>query len=128
HTFDELLGRASEEDVTIYPIYFSPQQHAMNTVGALFGNGSLLGGNDRGKQARKQLEQLAEQTGGEIFSAQREEDLESAYKLVANELHTLYSLAYSPDKPKHDGQFRKINIKLTREGSVAKTRRGYYDK
>lgn len=128
HTFDELLGRASEEDVTIYPIYFSPQQHAMNTVGALFGNGRLLGGNGSGKQARKQLENLADQTGGEIFSAQREEDLESAYKLVANELHTLYSLAYSPDKLKHDGQFRKINIKLTREGSVAKTRRGYYDK
>lgn len=128
HTFDDLLGRASEEDVTIYPIYFSPQQHAMSRVSVLFGNGSLMGGSDRGKQARKQLEHLADQTGGEIFSAQREEDLESAYKLVANELHTLYSLAYSPEKTKHDGQFRKINVKLTREGSVAKTRRGYYDK
>lgn len=128
HTYDDLLGRASEEDVTIYPIYFSPQQHSINRIGVLFGNGSLMGGNDRGKGARKQLEQLADQTGGEIFSAQREEDLQSAYKLVANELHTLYSLAYSPDKPKHDGQFRKVNVKLTREGSVAKTRRGYYDK
>lgn len=127
HTFDDLIGRASEEDVTIYPIYFSPQQRAMNKVGVLFGGGSLFG-NERSKTARQQLEDLAEQTGGEIFSAQREDDLESAYKLVANELHTLYSLAYSPDKPKHDGQFRKVSVKLTGNGAVAKTRRGYYDK
>jgi len=43
-------------------------------------------------------------------------------------LHTLYSLAYSPDKPKHNGEFRKIGVKLTREGAVAKTRKGYFDK
>lgn len=127
HTFDDLLGRASEEDVTIYPIYFSPNNH-INKLGILFGgNGSLLG-ESKGKTARKQLEELASQTGGEIFSAQREEELENAYKLVASELHTLYSLAYSPDKLKHDGQFRKINVKLKHDGAMAKTRRGYFDK
>ncbi|MBP6820955.1 MAG: VWA domain-containing protein [Acidobacteria bacterium] len=128
HSYDDLLGRASEEDVTIYPIYFSPNNQ-INKIGILFGgNGSFIGGESKGKTARKQLEELAAQTGGEIFSAQREDDLESAYKMVANELHTLYSLAYSPDKLKHDGQFRKINVKLTRNDSVAKTRRGYFDK
>ncbi len=129
HNFDDLIGRASEEDVTIYPIYFSPNSH-LNKIGILFGGsgGGLLGGESKSKTARKQLEQLAELTGGEIFSAQREEELETAYKLVANELHTLYSLAYSPDKLKHDGQFRKINVKLTRDGAVAKTRRGYFDR
>lgn len=129
HTYDELLGRASEEDVTIYPIYFSPNNQ-LNKVGILFGGngGGFLSGESKSKTARKQLEQLADQTGGEIFSASREDDLESAYKLVANELHTLYSLAYSPDKLKHDGQFRKIAVKLEREGAVAKTRKGYFDK
>lgn len=129
HTFENLLGRASEEDVTIYPIYFSPNNQ-MNKLGILFGGtgGSLLGGESKGRTARKQLEELAAQTGGEIFSAQREDDLQNAYKMVANELHTLYSLAYSPDKLKHDGQFRKIAVKLGRDGAVAKTRRGYFDK
>ncbi len=106
---------------------FSPNNQ-INKIGILFGgNGSLLG-ESKSKTARKQLEELAEQTGGEIFSAQREEELQNAYGLVARELHTLYSLAYSPDKLKHDGQFRKINVKLTRNGSIAKTRRGYFDK
>jgi VWFA-related protein len=127
-TFDELLDRASEEDVTIYPIYFSGRNH-YDKIGLLFGGGgSLTGANENRKIARKQLDSLAEQTGGEVFSAQREEELEGAYKRVAGELHTLYSLAYSPDKLKHNGEFRKINVKLNRDGAVAKTRRGYYDK
>lgn len=126
HTYDDLIGRASEEDVTIYPIYFSPQNQ-INKVGILFGGGSLLG-ETPSKTARRQLENLADQTGGEVFSAQREDELEGAYSRVATELHTLYSLAYSPDKLKHDGQFRRVSVKLTRDGAIAKTRRGYYDK
>jgi VWFA-related protein len=128
HTFDELLDRASEEDVTIYPIYFSSQNH-YDKIGLLFGGGGgLMNSNENRKIARKQLDSLADQTGGEVFSAQREEDLEGAYKRVAGELHTLYSLAYSPDKLNHNGEFRKISVKLGRDGAVAKTRRGYYDK
>jgi VWFA-related protein len=126
HTYDVLFDRASEEDVTIYPIYFSPSNQ-LNRVGILFGNGSLLG-ESKSKTARRQLEQLADQTGGELFSAQREEELEGAYARVASELHTLYSLAYSPDKLKHDGQIHRVSVKLARDGAVAKTRRGYYDK
>jgi VWFA-related protein len=128
HTFDELLDRASEEDVTIYPIYFNAHNH-YDKIGLLFGGGgSLTGANDNRRVARNQLDSLAEQTGGEVFNAQREEDLEGAYTRVAAELHTLYSLAYSPDNPKHNGEFRKVSVKLNRDGAVAKTRRGYYDK
>lgn len=127
HNFEQLLGRVAEEDVTIYPIYFSAQNH-YRRLGVIFGNNGNLLGNDRSRTARKQLEQLAEQTGGEVFSAQREEELEAAYSRVANELHTLYSLAYAPDKLKNNGEFRKITVKVSRDGAVAKTRRGYYDK
>lgn len=127
HNFDQLLGRVAEEDVTIYPIYFSAQNH-YRKLGVIFGNNGNLLGNDKSRTARKQLEQLAEQTGGEVFSAQREEELEGAYQRVANELHTLYSLAYAPDKLKNNGEFRKISVKVSRDGAVAKTRRGYYDK
>src|SRR5262249_1411789 len=60
HTFDELLGRASEEDVTIYPIYFSSQNH-FNKIGLLIGGGgSLMGDTDNRRIARKQLDGLAE--------------------------------------------------------------------
>ena len=126
HSYADLLGRASEEDVTVYPIYFKGSNH-YNKLGILFGSGSLTG-NDQAKAARRQLEELAEQTGGEVISAQLETDLDAAYQRVAGELHTLYSLAYSPDKPRHNGEFRQISVKLAREGAIARTRRGYYDR
>jgi VWFA-related protein len=126
HTFEQLLERASEEDATIYPIYFSPSNH-YDKLGLLFGGGNLMG-NDKSRIARRQLNDLAAQTGGEVFSAQREEDLEEAYRRVAAELHTLYSLAYSPDKLKRNGEFRKVSVKVGRQGAVARTRRGYYDR
>jgi Ca-activated chloride channel family protein len=127
YSFDELLDRASEEDVTIYPIYFSASNH-YNKLGMLFGGSGGLMGDDKRATARKQLGDLAEQTGGEVFSAQREDELEGAYKRVAMELHTLYSLAYSPDRPKHNGEFRRVGVKINRNGAVARTRKGYFDR
>lgn len=130
HSFEQLFDRSSEEDVTIYPIYFNGSNN-INKLGVLFGNGNLMG-NDKSQVARKQLNDLAEQTGGEVFNAQREEDLEDAYKRVAAELHTLYSLAYSPDKLKHNGEFRKISVKIKQnqgqDQGMAKTRKGYFDR
>jgi VWFA-related protein len=78
--------------------------------------------------AYQRLASLADETGGEIFGVSRDEDLLEAYQRVASGLHTLYSLAYSPDKPKHNGEFRKVTVKIRREGAPPKTRRGYYDK
>ncbi len=127
HTFEDLLGRASEEDVTIYPIYFKATEQYERLGAILAGQGDWAG-SDKIRAARAQLEKLADATGGEIVNAQREEDLEAAYDRVATELHTLYSLGYLPEKMKHDGGFRKISVKLVREGAVARTRKGYFDK
>lgn len=63
-----------------------------------------------------------------MFSASRAEDLSDAYQQVAMELSQLYSLAYLPEQLKHNGEFRKITVRISREGAVARTRRGYYDK
>ncbi len=127
HSFEDLLDRASEEDVTIYPIYFSASNH-YNKLGALFGGSLNVGPRSQQKAAREQLELLAEQTGGEVINTRLQEDLDDAYRRVANEVHTLYSLAYSPDRLKHNGEFRKIAVRIGRDGAVARTRKGYFDR
>lgn len=125
--FQQMLDHAAESDVTVYPIYFSGADtgRALNMV---FAGPQRDWNSDRRTQARKQLQAVADQTGGEVINAQAEENLAAAYARVAAELHTLYSLAYSPDKLKHDGSFRKISVSVSREGALAKTRKGYYDK
>lgn len=129
-TFEQMLQRAAESDVTIYPIYFTSDSNQYQRLGVFFGGAPGNGGwqNERRSKARKQLQAVADQTGGDVVNAQNETDLAGAYARVAKELHTIYSLAYSPDKLKHDGAFRKIAVKVNRPDALAKTRKGYYDK
>lgn len=114
--FDELMTRVEEEDVTIYPIYFDTEPEV---VGGAYTPQVFA-------RARKQLERLAEQTGGSYFSAARAEDLEGVYKSVAAELHSFYSLAYPAKDASNDGRWRKITIKVNRTGVKARTKRGYF--
>ena len=144
HTFDELLSRVMEEEATIYPIYFSPDLPiSIDSKG----NVVVVTGKNKDQKvkvneaiserlrekiarphiiARAQLEALAEETAGMVFEAKDEDDLEGVYERVAAELHLLYSLSYSPKNTGSDGAFRKIKVEVNRDGSVAKTRRGYY--
>ncbi|HJQ24279.1 MAG TPA: VWA domain-containing protein [Blastocatellia bacterium] len=115
HRFDELLTRAAEEDTTIYPIYFDTEADWVHHYSR-----------ENYTEARQQLRSLAEQTGGAYFAARRIEDLDGVYRLVAEELHALYSLAYAAKDTRKDGRFRAIKLKVNREGIVAKTRRGYF--
>jgi VWFA-related protein len=116
HAFDELMIRVEEEDATIYPIYFDtePEVSGGAYTPRVFAT------------ARKQLEALAEQTGGSYFRASRAEDLDGVYKSVAAELHSFYSLAYTAKDARNDGRWRKITIKVNRAGVNARTKRGYY--
>src|SRR5262245_19326755 len=122
----ELLGRAYDSDVTVYPIYLDTGRRG-GSFDRFFSGYFPQKSNNRAL-AYERLASLADETGGEIFGVSREEDLLEAYQRVASSLHVLYSLAYSPDKLKHNGEFRKVSVKIGREGAAAKTRRGYYDK
>lgn len=120
HSFDELVERVQEADASIYPIYLDTEYEVLGRHGR--------SGHDAYVTARKQLEALAEQTGTEMFKANRAEDLESVYRQVAAELHSLYSIGYSPKVLRKDGKWRKISISVNREGARARTKRGYIAK
>lgn len=131
HTFDQLLERVSEEDITIYPIDVGPEIQGIklgNRVPAEIAARINRPFRQRGEIAHEQLEAIAEQTAGMVFRASREEDLQGVYQRVAAELHLLYSLAYDPKNTRNDGEFRKVNIKVNRDGALARTRPGYYAK
>jgi Ca-activated chloride channel family protein len=120
HDFDELMARIEEADATIYPIFLDTEYETV----------SRRGQSDHAAYvtARKQLETVAEQTGAVLFKADRAEDLEGVYKQVAAELHSLYSMAYTPKSMSRDGQWRKISVRVNRDGAVARTKRGYFAK
>ncbi|HEY6305161.1 MAG TPA: VWA domain-containing protein [Candidatus Angelobacter sp.] len=68
---------------------------------------------------------LAEQTGGRVFTVRSVEKLEEALTQIERELHNQYSVGYLPDSARSDSGFHTIEI-TTKEGYKVRARKGYY--
>ncbi|PYY20029.1 MAG: VWA domain-containing protein [Acidobacteria bacterium] len=72
------------------------------------------------------MRKLCEETGGRVINVGNNRDkLEKAFDQVSTELRSQYSIGYTPSNGRHDGTFRKVEIK-TKEGYKVQTRKGYY--
>lgn len=69
--------------------------------------------------------QLAEQTGGRVIEIRHPDKLQKAFEEISDELRSQYSIGYTPTNEKHDGTFRKIEIKA-KNGYHIQARKGYY--
>jgi VWFA-related protein len=72
-----------------------------------------------------EMGQMAEQTGGRMITVNNPDKLGKAFKEISDELRSQYSLGYTPTNEKHDGTFRKIELK-SKNGYKVQARRGYY--
>jgi Ca-activated chloride channel family protein len=77
-------------------------------------------------QATYLLTALARETGGQAFFPLALTDLEGVYERIANELRTLYGLAYASSNTSQDGRWRRIEIRSLRESLLFRHRKGYY--
>lgn len=121
HPFGDLLARVTQEEVTVYPIYFDTEYEAV----------VRRRGDDTHEAyvtARQQLQQVSDSTGGTLFKAERAEDLEGVYQRVASELQALYSISYYPKDKDYDGGWRAVSVQVTRAGSQVRAKPGYYAK
>lgn len=74
-----------------------------------------------------ELNKMADQTGGKMFSPTDARDLNGIYEQIVDDLSTQYSLGYYPSNPSIDGAWRKISVKVKgRSDTVVKSRKGYY--
>ncbi len=71
------------------------------------------------------MSHLAEETGGRAISVGNPDKLGKAFSELSNELRSQYSLGYTPTNEKHDGTFRKIEVK-SKDGYKIQARKGYY--
>ncbi len=77
--------------------------------------------------ADKQMQDLAKLSGGKVFPVADLSEARNAFKAVADEIGTKYSLGYYPSNEKRDGTYRKIKIELkgVPTGSQIRAREGY---
>lgn len=110
-TFEEVLDLAKRSATTIYAIGLQSRESALS----------------KGfREAEFVLRQLAQETGGRAFFPQRAEDLGGIYGEIADELASQYVLGYASTNPKRDGAWRRLTVQVGRQGTTARTKRGYF--
>jgi Ca-activated chloride channel family protein len=76
------------------------------------------------------LDELAEQTGGQLYSVDKLDELASISTRIGNELRNQYLVGYSPSNPLRDGKYRHVKVKLIAPNGMANLRtyyrHGYY--
>ena len=109
---DEAIEAAQRSDVIVYSILFVDRGFYGMAGAGYFGESILR--------------EMAEQTGGRLFRADNDKQLNAAFEQISNELRSQYSLGYSPTNPARDGSYRKIEVKVLQRGHRVQARKGYY--
>lgn len=141
----ETIELAKETRATIYVVYYdtefdqrAPRRPPGSIPFPVPGYPPVLGqpgppvvygpGNNSAEYAlgREYLNQLAEFSGGLVFDGNQ--DLGVAFSEIARELASQYSIGYYSTNARRDGKFRKVEVKVRKPGSVARTKKGYFVK
>ncbi|MGO8788032.1 MAG: VWA domain-containing protein [Terriglobia bacterium] len=76
--------------------------------------------------AENNLIDLAEQTGGRIYTLRRMEDLSSAYRQISTDLDAVYTLGF-PVKFTEPNQWHELSVRIRDHPlAIVRTRHGYY--
>ena len=143
-TAEETLDLARKTESTIYCIYFNTNKDRFKRMPQIIDPGLKSSGmpfaaqwppikipTGKGKNPEytagyEYLAKLARYSGGLLVDASRIENLSAAFGRIAQELRSQYSLGYYPKDTKHDGRFRKLEVRVNRPYITARTRQGYY--
>jgi VWFA-related protein len=79
----------------------------------------------RNQQSAAQLRGFAEKSGGRFVDTPGGPALRDAFAGIADELGHQYTVAYRPLNRAHDGKWRKLDVKTSREGLLIRTRKAY---
>ena len=106
--FPDVLKLVRSGRVTIYAIAFG-----------------VSGGPSRTLRPRAILEQLAQMTGGQVFTPRGSRDLAAIYDRILEDLAGQFVVGYISDNPARDGRFRKIKVTSKVPGLTVRHRTGY---
>jgi Ca-activated chloride channel family protein len=111
YTLLDAIEAAQRADTTVYSIRYADQNPKR--------------ANARNKYGRRALQQLAEHTGGRDYDAMAQ-GMKETFRAIAEELRSTYEIGYVSANAQRDGQFRKIAVRVNREGAVARAKPGYF--
>ena len=108
--YDEVLDLAKRSETAIYAIGLKQND----------------GGRRDFKEAEFVLKQLSQETGGRAFYPNNVSELPKIYELIAQELSSQYAIGYVSKNAARNGSWRKLSVRVNRQGLIGRTRQGYY--
>jgi Ca-activated chloride channel family protein len=108
--YDDVLDLAKRSETAIYAIGLRQPE----------------AGRGKFKEAEFVLRQLSQETGGRAFFPTSVAELPKIYEQISEELASQYTMAYSSKNPMRNGAWRRIDVRVNKPGTTARTRRGYY--
>jgi Ca-activated chloride channel family protein len=116
-TRGQIKGALLESDVQLYAM-------------GIFDAGDLLKHSREEQNGPRLLDELAEHTGGRVYTIDNLDDLESISSQLGTALRSEYLLGYTPLNPSRDGKYRHIKVDLAVSSGIPipniSYRRGYY--
>jgi len=111
--FEEVLDLAKRSETAIYAIGLrSPESSSSGSKGF--------------KEAEFVLRQLSQETGGRSFFPSQVTDLNGIYGQIADDLSSQYTVGYTSKNPKRDGAWRRVVVRTSHPGTIARTKLGYF--
>jgi Ca-activated chloride channel family protein len=108
----DIKRAAAKMNALLYPVFLGPREEDLS-------KGS------RPYEAYMRFKETAAEAGGRVFSAASLKEFDEVYDEIGTELRAVYSLSYYPKNQNFDGQFRQVDVSVSRAGATARTRPGY---
>ena len=90
------------------------------------GGGSNYPPEQRRTDGKKNLERMADETGGRLFEIKKNQDVAQIYTQIAEELRAQYRLGYTPTQDAATAGYHQVNLSTRQKGLTIQTRDGYY--
>jgi Ca-activated chloride channel family protein len=106
----DVLEKARAEEVMIYAIGLQSEY-------------AIAPGRMQRTRPDRGLRRLADETGGGYFELKKTDDLAPTFTRVAQELHSLYALGFTPAVL--DGKEHRLEVRVKSPGHMARSRKSY---
>jgi len=109
-SLEDLVHAAQQSEVLIYAVGLLTEEERRDA-----------------RRAQRELNALAEATGGETFYPKEVSEVDRIAHQVARDVRNQYTIQYTPTNTAMDGTFRQIKISVNAPGHpTVRTRSGYY--
>lgn len=121
-TLEEVLRSLQVNDCQVYVVKTKDFENYKRT-GIRGGNANI-----RALTAERRMIEIAQQTGGAVYSPIDENEMKDAFDRISGELSQQYILSYYPESElDRTGEFRNIELSVKdRQNLSVRTRKGYY--